>query len=1331
MSDVQDRIAGLSPAKRALLQRLRMAGGRAADGIPRRTASAAPLSWEQRRLWFMHRLAPEGAAYTIPVALRLSGALGPAALQTAMLRLVERHQALRLAFREVDGEPVQEPGAADGVRFDVEEVRAEDADARLADFFARGFDLTREPPFRALLMRIADGEHVLAMALHHVASDGASTPVLLRELSTLYTAQVQGRDADLADPPLQLPDFAAWQRAREIDPAAVEWWRQTLAGAPHVLEVPPDHPRPAAQSFAGSRATFALGADASARVRALAAGEQASVFSVLLAALAVVLHRATGEDDLLIGTAVANRQAPGAEAAVGFFAGTLPLRMRIDGESTVRELIARARRTAAEAQDHAGVPFDRIVEAAGVHRDPGRPPLVQVIVSLDPAEEDVLALPRISARRMAVDTGASPFDLTVSLLEGRGGIRGEILYRTDLYAPETIQRLAERFTAALERFADDPGTRIIDLPLVPPDERRMLAAWARGAEARADGCVHRLVEAQARATPDALAVAWADQEVSYAELNRRANRIAHHLMARGIGPEARVGVLMGRTPALAATLLGVMKAGAAYVPLDPRNPAARLAAMAGASGATAVLVDRAHARLLADAGIPEIAIESIPAVPGTTHDPAAAVHPQNLAYVVFTSGSTGGPKGVEVSHASVFALMHELRALLSPAERASMLGCSSAGFDASVMEMFGTLSWGGTVVMVDDPLTNPPPGHPARAAFLVPSVAAERLAGDALPHGLRTLIIGGEALSPALAREIQGRHPALRIVHIYGPTEATVYCTYQEMRHGAERIGIGGPVAGGRAYVLDGRMRPCGIGEPGELWLAGSVLARGYAGRPGLTADRFRPDPYGPAGSRMYRSGDRARFASGGALEYRGRADAQVKVRGVRIEPGEVEAALRAHPRVREAAVGVQGSGERASLVGWLVAEDADHPPSSTDLRAFLRERLPEAMVPSAFVAVDALPRTPSGKLDRRALPAPPAVDASDAGEHVEPRTLLEETIAAAWREVLGVARVGVHDDFFALGGNSLVALRLLARIRKTASAEVPVAALLQGPTVAQMARVVADRRSGVRLPVVALQPEGTARPLFLVHAGGGHVACYAPLAPLLAPDQPLYAFQARGLDDGLPPLQGAEAMAAHYVEGLRHAQPRGPYRLGGWSYGGIAAFEMARQLHAAGEEVELLAMLDTGRPESREDGRMALDHAAVLRRILTDLFGWGATGAVTIEALRPLPAEEQLALAARRLGEQLLPEERIPEIAALTRVRMANHNALVDWVPRPYAGRITYFQTRGSASLSSAQETIRFWGRLAEGGFGVHEVAGNHGTLLQPPHVRTVAEALRRVLVG
>jgi amino acid adenylation domain-containing protein len=1330
MSELHDRISGLSPIKRMLLEKLRIAGVRAPDGpIPRRGAGAGPLSSEQRRLWFMHRLAPGGPAYTIPIAFRLRGSLDAAALAAGVRTLVERHHALRLAFREVDGEPVQETGPADRIPVQVTDFRAAgDADARIAEFFTRGFDLSRDAPFRAMLARTADDEHVLVMALHHVASDGASTPVLLRELSSLYAAALEGRDAHLADPPLQLPDFAAWQRGRETDADAAAWWREALAGAPQTLEVPADFPRPAAQSFAGRRVAFALPADASRAVHARAAAEQASLFSVLAAALAVVLHRATREDDLLIGTAVANRDVPGADATVGFFANTVPLRIRIGPGATVRTLIGRTRTAVAAAQDHAHVPFDRIVEAAEVRRDPSRPPLVQVMISLDPAEEEALALPGIRAERIAVDTGASPFDLTVAMMDAPGGIRGEIQYPTGLYEPATAERLADRFAAVLCAFAADPAARIADLPLVPEAERRTLARWSRTGDVPADGCVHRLIETQARIRPDALALAWADQEVSYAELNRRANRVAHHLAARGIGAEARVGVLMGRTPAMVAALLGVLKAGAAYVPLDPGNPPARLESMLRAAGAGALIVDRAHAGRLASAGVREIAMESIPAAPGTADDPAIGIHPEQVACVVFTSGSTGGPKGVEMRHGSVFALMHWLRGPLSPAERESVLAASSVGFDVTVAELFGTLSWGGAVMLVDDVLS--PPARPVRTACMVPSVAAELLRADRLPAGVRTLMIGGEPLSPLLAAELHRRLPGVRILNLYGPTECTVYATCEEVAPDAERVTIGRATAGTRAYVLDDGMRPCGVGEPGELWLGGTGVARGYAGRPALTAERFVPDPFGAAGARMYRTLDRARFRSDGALEYRGRGDAQVKVRGVRIEPGEVEAALRAHPAIREAAVAVHPVGGAKQLVAYLVRADTADLPPPADLRAFLRERLLDAMVPAAFVPVDALPRTASGKLDRRLLPAPDAAEAAPARGYAPPRDATEAAIAEAWRDVLGVEPVGIHDDFFELGGHSLLALRLLARVRDALRIDLPVAALLQGPTVAQMARAAAGRTSRVRPPVVVLQGEGRARPLFVVHAGGGHLMCYHPLARLLAPDQPLYGLQARGLDDGLPPLEGTEAMAAYYLEGVRRAQPTGPYRLGGWSYGGMVAWEMARMIHADGGQVELLAMIDTLRPEPRATPGLALDHAAVLRRVITDVFGWGGTASVTVDALRPMEPEAQLEFAARRLGPRILPAERLPEIAALTRVRMANHNAAVDYEARPYAGRLTYIRSKGSGALTSADETVRYWGRLADG-FGLHEVAGSHGTLLQHPHVSTLADALRQVIAG
>jgi amino acid adenylation domain-containing protein len=1330
MSDLLGRIDSLSPAKRALLEKLRLAESvppAASIPIPRRDGPSAPLSWEQRRLWFLHRLAPDGPAYTIPLAFGLSGAVDAALLERALRQVVDRHEALRLAFREEGGEPVQTPGDASGFALERMDLRGGDEEEVLGGWIRRGFDLRRGRPVRALLARTGEDEHVLAIALHHVAADGASAGVMLRELSALYAAGVERRDAALSDPPLQFPDFAAWQRARGVDAAAVAWWRERLDGAPRVLEVPADRPRPAVQSFAGTRHAFALGPALSASVRRLAADERATPFSVLLAAWATVLWRATGEPDLVIGTAMANRDVPGAEGAVGFFANTLPIRIRLAAETPVRALVGHVRRAVTEAQDHARVPFDRIVDALGVARDPGRPPLVQVIASFDPAEEGSLALPGISVQRRTIDTGASPFDLVLAFAEGDGGIRGELHHRTDLYEPETLRRLTDRLHRALRGFVDGPGALVDALPLVDDDETRTVLAWGDGGPPVAEGTIHGMIEAAVRRTPGAVALAWRDQECTCAELNRRANRVAHHLIARGVGPEDRVGVMMARTPALVAAILGVMKAGAAFVPLDTRNPPPRLDAMLRASGARAVLVDAPSRPIYAamEAGVPSIAAEPIQAS-SDVHDPRIAVDPEGAAYVMFTSGSTGVPKGVVVRHGGTAAFIGWLRDSLSPAERATMLAGSSIGFDALVAEILAPLSWGGAVVLADSQLAPVPATSPVRSAFLVPGAAAELLATDRLPPGIRTLLLGGEPVPPALVRGLQERVPGLRVLHVYGPTEDSTISTCHQVPPGAETLPLGRPIPGGRVYVLDARMRPCGIGAPGELWLAGAGLARSYAGRRALTAERFVPDPFGAPGSRMYRTLDRARWRNDGTLEFLGRADAQVKVRGQRIEPAEVEAALREHAEVREAAVAVHGEGSARRLAAWVVPASVDHPPSEADLRAFARGRLPDAMVPGAFTIVPQLPRTPSGKLDRRALPAPEATESGR--ELVAPRTEEERVLAEVWREVLGLERVGVDEGFFDLGGNSLLALRVLALLRERTGVELPVATLLQSPTVAGLAPALTRRPVDVRLPLVALSSEGAAPPLFLVHAGGGHVAAYMRLALTLKPALPVYALQGRGLDDGLEPLGSVEEMAAYYLDGIRTVQPRGPYRLGGWSLGGLVAYEMAQRLVEAGEAVQMLGLLDTGRPEERDAG-LALDHASVLRRVLTDVIGWAATRGITPQMLEGLTPAEQLEVVAEKVGERWMPPERLAEVAALTRVRLANHNALVDYVARPYPGAIDYFQSTGSAHLATAPDAISFWSGLARGGFTIHPVGGNHGTLLQVPHVHTLAGALKKAL--
>ncbi|HET7464463.1 MAG TPA: amino acid adenylation domain-containing protein [Longimicrobium sp.] len=1336
MSDLPDRVAALSRAKRALLDKVMRLGAPGA-GIPRAPAGPVPLTCEQRRLWYVHRLAPDASIYTIPLGFRLRGAVDAGALRTALRALAGRHDALRMTFAEADGEPAQTAGDEARVGWEtaqaeglVEAERESDARRRVRAFLAQPFDLARGPLLRALLVRVAEGEHVLALALHHLAGDGWSTGIVRRELGELYAAALAGRPPELPPLPASFRDFAAWQRkaltGRALA-AEVEHWTRELAGAPHVFEIVPDRPRPPVQEFAGAKAARTLPVEVAAEVAALARREETTPFAVLAAAWGQVLRRHARQDDFLLGTLVANRWAPELEGMAGFFANTVPLRFRYTGAETVRDAIRAAHAAVVGAREHARIPFDRIVEIAGARRDPSRPPLVQSLITMSDGASVPLVLAGAETAFEVVDAGSSAFDLTLLVEEVGGRLHLELVYATALYEPPTAYRLLGRLEATLRAFAADAGEPLARVEMAGADElRRVTVEWNRTGRPFPDGCIHHLAERQARERPHAVAIAFGEAaEVTYGELNARANRIARRLRRLGAGPEARVGVCMRRTPDLVAALLGVLKAGAAFVPVDPQHPPARAAAILRGAGATAVLTDSASRDVVGQAALLTLVLDRAELSGEGVDDVEGGATPESLAYVITTSGSSGGPKGVELQHRGAVALIDWIRHAVDEEDRASVLAWTSAGFDPVLMEIFGTLSWGGTLVLTGGPMEPVPPGRAPRLAFVVPSVAAELIRENRLPPTVRVWMIGGETVAPQLARELHAAPAVRRVIDVYGPTEDTTFSTAWEVPRDVRRISIGAPVANGRAYVLDGALRPAPVGAPGELWLAGAGVARGYAGRPALTAERFAPDPWGPPGSRMYRTLDVARWLDDGTLEHLGRADAQVKVRGVRIEAGEVEAALAAHPAVAAAAVDARadaGGGKR--LVAWLVAAGDVRPPAP-ELREHLRARLPEAMVPAAFAWVAALPRTPGGKLDRRALADPPA-EAAPAGIATQPRSPAEARLAAIWAEALSLPRVGIHDDFFDLGGNSITASRLVARVRTEMGRDLPLAALLRAPTVAGLARVMAGDGASVQPPLIPLQPHGPLPPLFLAPPGGGHVVCYHPLAGLMGTDQPVYGLQARGIDDGLAPLGTAQEIAAFFIDAVRRVQPEGPYLLGGWSFGGMVAWEMGRQLRAAGAEVGLVALLDTGVPHPRQDRAELLDHARVLQRIVADLVGWGLASLVRIERIGRLPHRDQAVEAVRQVNSpRQLPLSRVDEILTLTRVRRANLGALVGYDPPPYPGHLTYVRTAASDRTVPPDGAVEFWATRALGGSTIHRVGGSHGTILQQPFVADLAEKL------
>jgi amino acid adenylation domain-containing protein len=1038
--------------------------------------------------------------------------------------------------------------------------------------------------------------------------------------------------------------------------------------------------------------------------------------SVTAAALALVLSRCSGQDDLVLGTVLANRPHPALEGVVGFFATTLPLRIRLDGDPTVAELVRRVHGVAARAQAHAGAPLDRIVERLGIRRDFRHAPLVQTVLSFVDDAPEPPSFPGADVEGLPLDSGTAPFDLTWVVERGRHGMHASLQYDTALWDASGAVLLARRVEAVLAAFAADPDARISRVPIPGGEEAH---AWGDGGPPAPGAlAVHERFRARARLAPLAPAVAWYGGVLDYAWLDDRSDRAATALRALGMGPESRVAVRMARTPEMVAALLAILKAGAAYVPLDPTHPPARHAAVLASAGATLLVVDEGGPPFAGDVrAVPFAQLDSDPGEPWP--GPCA----RNLAYVLFTSGSTGGPKGVEIEHGSATALIGWMGETFADELRGPVLCSTPLTFDASVAEIFGTLTHGGTLVLVENALSDPPPGWEPRTAIMTPTAATELLDGGRFPAHASAVLLGGEAVAQRLVDRLRALGAMRRVLNLYGPTEDTTYTTCAELETAAERITLGRPIAGGRLRVLDAALRPAGTGIPGEAWTAGAGVARGYAGRPALTAERFLPDPYGPPGSRMYRALDRMCWHADGTLAYFGRADAQVKVRGQRVEPGEVEETLRAHPSVAAAAATVRGEGAEQVLAAYLVLRRGAPRPDATELRAWVRDRLPPFMLPGSWTWLDALPRTTSGKLDRRALPDPAA---PERGRVVEPRTPLEARLAALWADVLGVERVGATDDFFDLGGQSILATRLVARIRAETGVEVPVSQLLQAPTVEAMARAVEGDAQRVRPPLVPLQRFGDRRPLYLVHPAGGHVVCYRGMAMLMAPHQPVLALQPRGVDDGLQPLDDIAEMAAFYVEAVRGHQPSGPYRLAGWSFGGVVAWEMARQLRGAGQEVEMLALLDTtslGMDESRLDPR---DTADVVWNTVAGLAGMAVAMRVDVDTLRGLRVRDAARVMLRGMdAPRILPESRLEDVVALTAVRAANLRAQAAYTAPPVDVHLTYFQPSGSARMDEFAGAVPFWSALALRGATVHRVGGSHGLILNEPHVHAIVDAV------
>ena len=1306
-----------------------------------------PLSFPQARLWFLAQLDPASPAYNISRAVHIKGALNLDALHLALNDLVARHEPLRTVFRWIDDAPTQEVlpkfdlaintvdfSGLESQRQKEEVWRSLRADAR------RTFNLSNDLPIRTTVYRCSEQEHWLLLVIHHIAIDGWSMGVLFRELSELYESYSNGSASQLAELPVQYTDFARWQRELARDEflgKGLNYWKGRLATAPPLLALPVDHPSPELQNGAGSNESLTLSTGLTESLRALSKRAGVSLFMTLLAAFQVLLGRYTGETDISVGTAVANRPEVQLEPLIGFFVNTLVLRTDLSGEPSFQELLQRVREVALEAYAHQAIPFEKVVEALQPNRSLRHSPLFQVMFILNNTPRNSLRVPGADTEDFKIENGSAKFDLTLSITDAGPNLTGHLEYSTELFDADTIRRMLRHFETLLDAVVRSPDQSISTLPILPEDEwQKISIEWNNTEKEYASVCIHELFEAQVARTPDAVAVRDENVSITYIELNRRANQLARHLVSLGVARETLIGVCMERSVQAVVALLGVLKTGAAYIPLDPIFPEERLAYTLEDSGAAVLLTETALTEKLPSLNVRILCTDadSIAIAQHSAENLARPISPQNLAYTIYTSGSTGRPKGVEVTHQNVVNLLSSMAAKPGLNSQDRLLAVTTFSFDIAGLEVFLPLAVGAQVILANKETTLDGSSllklaSSSGATVMQATPVTWRLLLEAGWKGQPALKIlcGGEALPRELANQLAG---CGEVWNMYGPTETTIWSAASRITAGTGPVSIGPPIQNTQFYILDRQNQPLPIGVPGELYIGGDGVARGYRNQPELTAKNFISNPFrGEAGARLYKTGDLARYLPDGSIEFLGRRDDQVKIRGFRIELGEIEAALTRHPDLRTATVIVReqlAGGKR--LVAFATLR-GNSEPSFEELRNFLKTKLPEYMLPSKFEFLPTLPLTPSGKVDRRALPTAEHPGPESNREYAAPRTDLEKKLARIWADLLKLDRVGIHDNFFDLGGYSLLAVKLLKAVEKLSSVNVSLASLFRAPTIKELADLLSAPhiQEGVA-GVIPIQPDGSKPPFFCIGAG----PLYRPLALRLGHDQPFLSVGAVKADiKALPEPFRLEDIAACLVRKLVSVQPTGPYFIGGWCYSGLLAYEVAQQLRQKGEEVGLLVLLETlndvkRREHLRSQGFRSRVQRQVrkFRRLLTSMSKLGRKERWEYFSI----AWDSLQ---KKLKRKLWYSYYRSRFAIGDRFRdyfKVGYFAIRNYVPKPYTGRVLLIWSASEIEQDVKNREISWRGLLGSDS-EVHYIPAGHRDMFLEPNVGILAGILNRSL--
>lgn len=1296
-----------------------------------------PASFAQQRLWFLSRLVPGNPFYNVSTALRLTGSLNLTALEQTFNEIVRRHETLRTTFLMVEGELMQAiiPSLTIPLPvIDLSSFSASDRETearRLANEQGRlPFDLSKGLLIRITLLYFGGIEYVLLINFHHIVADGWSIGVLIREIGILYKAFLEKQPSPLPDLPIQYADFAEWQREwlqGEIVENQLSYWRQQLQDITK-LNLPTDRARPVIQTYNGRRQFLNLPPALSKNINYLSQQENVTLFMTLLAAFKILLYRYTGQENIAVGSPIANRNRSEIEGLIGFFVNSLVLRTDLSENPTFRELLHRVKEATIEAYARQDLPFEKLVEELHPERDLSRNPLFQVSFSLQNTPIEVLSLPELTLSLLEFDPGTAKLDIEFHLWQDLENIKGEVIYSTDLFDDATITRMVGHYQTLLAGIVANPERRISELPLLTNAEREeILIDWNYTTSSSGSiAFFHQLFEAQVEQNPDAIAIGFENQHLTYRELNIRANQLARHLQKLGVIPDTLVGILLERSINTIVAILAIHKAGGAYLPLDPTYPQKRLDFMLQDAGVSILLTNSSqithHSLPIANVICLDKEWKIISQY--SQQNPTSKLTPENLAYVIYTSGSTGKPKGVQIQHRGLSNLALAQKDIFNIQPHHRILQFASLSFDASIFEIVMALSTGATLYLANKESLLP--GQPLIKLLrdkeithvTLPPAVLSVLPKVKLP-ALETIICAGEICSQDIVKKWANDR---QFFNAYGPTEVTVWATIAEIKDDSRKPPIGRPIPNAQVYILDKNLQLVPVGIPGELYVGGHGVAKGYINLPELTRNQFIETDFLP-GRRLYKTGDLGRYFPDGNIEFLGRIDEQVKIRGFRIELGEIEALLSQHPAVKKSIVIVQEKApENQQLVAYIVPQKqvAIAPQIWRD---FLKNKLPDYMIPSAFVTLDSLPLTPNGKVDRRHLTS---IDISRSQvidkTSVSPRNSTEAALAKIWSEVLRIEQVSVSDNFFDLGGDSLLAIRVMDKIEKHFNREISLSTLFLNPTVEGLANSLRTKIKPLAWsPLVTIQPKGSNPPFFCVHPVFGVVFPYYELAYNLGKNQPFYGLQPLGIDGKKSPLTSIEDMASYYIKALRVVQPIGPYFLGGWSFGGLVALEMAQQLEKAGDKVALLAIIDTLAPVS--GNKISFWHglkflfSTAIRYVWPFLIDY-------VYLLVPFDNKKRKDMpqeSRRRILKELTS-------SSIFRVFQANSKAAIAYVPKVYPGKITLFKSSEHGIINERNPTMG-WSKLAESGVKVNLVPGNHLTMLRKPNVQVLAEQLRQCL--